>query len=149
LPVEFEATNLDLLLAQLRPSWDQRIAAGDRALLWLPPDQPLITICDPRLLAEGLDLLVAWRAEESARGATIRVAWWNESGTTHLLWEEATRPDQPLGLPTPLSVPILVRILAAHRGAVHVSRHTGVQIELEWPTDPRTPSHPASSDLSA
>jgi hypothetical protein len=129
---------LGMFLDERRPTWSQWLAARERKLELLPPSSPAVGAFDPSRLGQCLDALASWRAEVGPPETTVRIRWWADAGRLHLYWEEpGARLRQCAGADRPesLALPMVARVMAAHRGTLELSSHDPVRLGLHWPID--------------
>jgi hypothetical protein len=131
---------LGMLLDERRASWTQWLTARGRTLELLAPATPAIGEFDPTRLGQCLDALAAWRAEVGPPGTAVRLRWWADNDHLHLLWEEPGVPLQPeTGARddrlASLALPMVARVVAAHRGTLDISPRHEVRLCLCWPID--------------
>ena len=103
---------------------------------------------DPSYLSLGLDGFVSWRAASIATDETARLTWRTEGPDFVVVWEETQGPsdgrllDSPCtGVPTSglqatnrsLAMPLLARIMTAHRGVMEWTSKPGFKVLLRWP----------------
>ncbi len=133
---------LELLVEERRPGWVESLSRNGRALGLDPPEAPTVGDFDPIRLGQGLDAFVSWRAAVGERGRPARLRWGAEAGQFHLVWSEPgaralEARDAADDQREPLALPLLARIVSAHRGAVEVTSDDGLQVHLRWPLDGR------------
>jgi hypothetical protein len=131
---------LGMFLDEHRQSWVQWLGARGRKLELLAPATPAIGEFDPSRLGQCLDALVAWRAEVGPPEIPVRVRWWAGEGRLHLLWEEpGARLQEEAGARddrrASLALPMVARVVAAHRGTLDISLRDAVSLCLSWPID--------------
>jgi hypothetical protein len=129
---------LEMLVEERRPRWSEALSRNGRALALDPPGSPTVGDFDPVRLGEGLDAFVSWRAAVGERGRPARLRWGADDGQFHLVWSEPgaralEARDAADDQHEPLALPLLARIVSAHRGAVEVASDDGLQIHLRWP----------------
>jgi len=135
-------TSLGLLLEERRGSWAEALSRRDRRLEWVPPSEPAVGDFDPLRLGQGLDALVAWRSEVGEPGRPVQLRWTADDGHFQLVWEE----PGVVGLEPSaggadrfesLALPLMARVIAAHRGTLDVANRDGLRVSLRWPLDVR------------
>lgn len=132
------------------PKWRSWYEARGREIELEPAGRHAVGEFDPAQLGVGLDALASWRAEAApVRGAT-RVGWGLEDGSIVLRWREipgrpADDPIRPSGAKgcdaagspprrvDALALPMLARIVAAHRGRLEIEHGAGFGVCLRWP----------------
>lgn len=134
--------SLALLFDDRRESWIAEMAARDRALTLVAPREPAVGDFDPVRLREGLDAFVGYRAEFGTQGMPARMSWSAENGVFRLDWKEGgpkTDASRAVGLrgSSTLALPLLARIIAAHRGTIDLNLREGLQLKIRWPLDLR------------
>ena len=138
-----------------------RCLIQDRQKLWIdwfasscgtqeivPPGQESVGEFDPMYLTMGLDALVRWRASAIAFGQAARITWRTREGRFEVSWQEvgatASTPSRPCtqtssdspspwGAHQPLALPLLARVMTAHRGTMEWSRDPAFHALLRWP----------------
>jgi hypothetical protein len=143
-PLEVEPVHasLDALLAQLSPRWTGVLNARGIQMHCSPPNKEAWGMFDSQRLAESFDALAAWRAEQCAHGATVRVTWNDDGSFLHVSWHEiavgseiATPSCERAQSPVSLVLPTVVKVMAAHGGDVHFDASRGWRVDLQWPND--------------
>jgi hypothetical protein len=132
-------------------SWQTWLRTTGRTVQLEAPDDDLIGDYDPMQLGYGLDTLAAWRAEVGLRRCDPLVSWKVSGGDFEVSWNEVraagtTTDPNPDGGPTaefertrradPLALPLLARIIIAHRGHLEFTRGPEFGIILSWPRFP-------------
>jgi hypothetical protein len=111
------------------------MARSGKTLEFDRPSQRAVSRFDVDRLGQSLDAFVAWRAGDSESGCLATVRWWSESGSVHLVWEEAGLPSSPSSsVGAAWVLPLLARIVLAHDGKFRVENDSGYRVELSWPT---------------
>ena len=103
---------------------------------------------DPSYLSLGLDGFVSWRAASIATNETARLIWRTEGPDFVVVWEETQGPSGGRLLDSPctgvqtsglqatnrsLAMPLLARIMTAHRGVMEWTSKPGFKVLLRWP----------------
>jgi hypothetical protein len=139
-PMSLSPVKLDLalLIEQHWPSWNQWMGTNQRRLDLFPPEVPAVGEFDPQRLGQGLDALIAWRAEAGAPRAPARLRWRVQDQRFRIDWEEPTACGIESPTPVPatsssLALPLLSRVVSAHGGHVDLSVRDDVRIGLSWP----------------
>ena len=129
---------LAMFLDERRETWAGWLAARERKLELVPPQGPAVGEFDPSRLGQGLDALASWRAEVGPPETTVRIRWWADADRLHLQWDEPgatswgeTGADRPASL----ALPMVARVVAAHRGTLELSPRDPVRLGLHWPID--------------
>jgi len=135
---------LALLVEDRLSTWNEWLAERGRRLEVIAPLEPAIGDYDPARMAEGLDAFVAWRGDVGELGGSARLHWRAEAGHFLLDWSEppVRCPDRS-GIyheqPDRLALPLLARVVSAHRGTLDVAVQDGLCVRLRWPLDVRRP----------
>lgn len=123
---------LDPIRTDLAAFLDDRVSAWTGSGLRLdcrPTWTPAFGHFDPSRLGSALD---GWAASRARSGAGVRLNFEATRDLFKLDWLERgeSRPIDP----SDLSLPLLVRVIAAHGGAAHISTDGGVRVVLTWPS---------------
>jgi hypothetical protein len=135
---------LGLLMDERFEAWSRLLSPNEIELILAPPRETVIGLFDAIRLGQGLDALVAWRSEAAAPRSVVQVEWWGDETNLAIEWSESPPPGAVIGAPAvessaPLALPLLGRILSAHRGSLAVSLDEGFRMSLRWPLDARAP----------
>ncbi len=119
-------------------AWTGWLDEAGRPLTWDGPMTGVVGTFDPTPLIQALDALIAWRATQGRRGDPARIAWSAEDVDLRLEWiEEVSVPSGPLegreGRSISLALPMLARVMTAHRGSLAISRQGGLCVRMRWP----------------
>jgi hypothetical protein len=130
---------LDDLIQERMPAWSQWLADHNRHLKLLAPADPVSGFFDPARFTQGLDALVAWRAEEGKPGGSVHLSWHAQDSELVLDWYEPGRPAPAvLGRgdgPVSLALPVMARVVADHGGTLKTSSRRGLRFTLTWPQE--------------
>jgi hypothetical protein len=141
---------LSLLIEDRRATWLAWYSDRGKRLELVAPHEPDVGDYDPNSLAQALDALVAWRADDVETGDSACLCWWTKGGQFHLEWTEsdarpggverrrsgeASRPERT----DPLVLPLLGRVISAHGGEIELVRPSGRHLRLCWPQVGRLP----------
>ncbi len=128
--------------------WSDWFASGCGTLELVPPEQESAGEFDPMCLTMGFDALARWRASAVSAGQSARISWrtgddqfevsWHESGgTAHapIRPPAQTSPGSPSlwAAHQPLALPLLARVMTAHRGTMEWSWEPEFHALLRWP----------------
>jgi hypothetical protein len=128
--------------------WNDWFTSGGSSLEVVPPQQESDGEFDPMCLTMGLDALVRWRSAAIAPGTSARISWRTGDGQFEVSWHEsgatAPAPIQPpgpcgpvspslLAASQPLALPLLARVMTAHRGIMEWSGKPEFHTLLRWP----------------
>lgn len=138
--------------------WSDAFAGGCGSLAIVPPEQESIGEFDPMYLRMGFDALARWRALAMAAGQSARISWRTGEGQFEVSWHESrstspapigssgqTSPGSPSPWAAyqPLALPLLARVMTAHRGTLDWSREPEFRALLRWPLNQTSAStHP-------
>ena len=139
MPVTVVRLPLGLLLDERKSCWTEALAARDRRLEFVAPDDPAVGDFDPSRLGQALDAFAAWRARAGGSGV-VRVVWHTLDEHFHLQWEEPGAPESLALIPgssadrtDPLALPLLAKVISAHSGTMEVATDNGLVVRLRWP----------------
>ena len=141
-------SSLGLLLGERLPVWrawfaERGIAFEVESLVEEKPGD-----YDPMCLGSGLDAFVAWRLEDGTPCRTVRLAWQVNDGFFEVEWIESDCQHhagiEPGGNSVSprsgeghagdsLALPLLARVVAAHRGRVTFRRDPAFRLSVLWP----------------
>ncbi len=128
--------------------WSDWFASGCGTLEVVPPEQESAGEFDPMCLTMGFDALARWRASAVSAGQSARISWRTGDGQFEVSWHEsggtAHAPIRPPGQTSPgspslwaahqpLALPLLARVMTAHRGTMEWSREPEFHALLRWP----------------
>jgi hypothetical protein len=136
------------LVSERLPTWSSWFQHRGRALQVAPPGEDGPTDFDPMYLGLALDAFVAWRAEAGHAKFQTRLSWKVEDDSLEVTCEEV-RPagicpaverqrasagsSRPLGHIDSLALPLLARIVSAHRGYLETSSEPDFTMRLRFP----------------
>jgi hypothetical protein len=144
--------------------WDAWFQQTGNTLTLEPPDREAIGELDAMRLIAAIDAFVAWRAESLPRGGRAFLKWATEGGCFQLAWREQTHdlpqdeavsshaPEarRPLSAATgSLSLPLLARVIAEHRGRLTWTREPHVEARIRWPLIVSPPAARITDDAQA
>ncbi len=128
--------------------WSDWFASGCGTLEIESPEQEAEGEFDPMCLTMCLDALVRWRAAVISAGQSARISWRTGDGQFEVSWDESAAPAPALirppaqaspGSPSlraahqPLALPLLARVMTAHRGTMEWSGKPEFHALLRWP----------------
>jgi hypothetical protein len=146
------------LIKDRQQTWSEWFARGSGNLEIVPPEQESACEFDPMYLAMGFDALARWRASVLLPGQSARLSWRASGVDFEVAWHERggtapastspspqTSPDSPSPCMAhlPLALPLLARIMTAHRGTLNWSRQPDFHAVLSWPLKPSSTITPA------
>ena len=127
-------------------AWRQAFEREGLSLSIEPPDQESAGEFDAMRLSSALDGFIAWRASRLAPGGVATLGWSTTPKGFQVDWRES--PPRSLGDPVrlpssphaalaattrSLSLPLLARVVAEHRGRLHWSPRPCAEARLRWP----------------
>lgn len=132
---------------ELRPSWRETFERRGLTLLVEPPVREAVGEFDAMQLASALDGFIAWRASVLGSGGGAVLSWSTVGGRFQVRWTEtagATQPAEHATTPTPpysalaattrsLSLPLLARVIAEHRGRLAWTPGSEASAYFWWP----------------
>jgi len=136
------------LVGDRERGWREAFARGGAVLDVVPPSREVRGEFDPSYLSLGLDGFVSWRAASLAINEMARLTWRSEGRDFVVAWEETQGPSgghlrdspsaeaQASGLQATnrsLAMPLLARIMTAHRGVMEWTSKPGFRVLLRWP----------------
>jgi len=131
--------SLEMFVQDRRRFWESCISVHGRRLELLPPPEPTIGWFDPCRLAQGMDALVAWRAQAGEAGSPIRIRWWAQDDLICLEWDEPIdlHADDFAGSSQEqsLALPMLARIMSVHHGQLSLTLEEHWTLLLRWPRE--------------
>ncbi|QEH33007.1 hypothetical protein OJF2_15010 [Aquisphaera giovannonii] len=147
MPLSAIEAKVGSLIRDLGATWGDRFAASGRVLELAPPATEATGSFDPMRLSMGLEAFLRWRSADMPPGWRARLEWRTEKGRFQACWQEAGGPEPPPGAPPEaadaghaapappdtLALPLLTRVVAAHRGTLSWSRSPGLRVEFGWP----------------
>ncbi|WP_165227184.1 HAMP domain-containing histidine kinase [Aquisphaera insulae] len=148
MPLSTIDARVGVLLRDLGATWRQRFASSGRSLELCPPAEEAVLPFDPMRLSMGLEAFLSWRSVAMPPDRRGRLEWRTEKGRFQACWHEAgslepptepgwaeagPEPDSPATGPLALALPLLTRVVAAHRGKLRWSRSPGLRVEFGWP----------------
>jgi hypothetical protein len=138
---------LGSLVADREEGWRESFRAAGASLEISPPREDRRGDFDPSYLELGLDAFVAWRASSIAAGQTASLSWRTEGSEFEVSWGES--PDSAAvrhaeagqGPPrsglratiSSLGLPLLARMITAHRGILEWEGTPLFQVRFRWP----------------
>ncbi len=139
---------LGRLIEDRQRHWSSWFETSRGTLRMIPPASECAGDFDPMCLTMGLDALVRWRALAIPEGGAASLSWKTEGDQFEATWDESagppglpptlTGPDGPGSTPPlsahqPLALPLLARVLTAHRGTIDWSFKPNFRTCLRWP----------------
>jgi hypothetical protein len=130
--------DLALLIEQHQRSWKEWMGTNHRRLELCSPEVPAVGEFDPNRLGQGLDALIAWRAEAGDPNTPARLDWRTEAQQFRIDWREQTTgalesAERDPEASTSLALPLLSRVVTAHGGRVELRTSDELRIGLSWP----------------
>jgi hypothetical protein len=137
---------LGRLVGERLPTWRAWLVANGLDLEVAPPLLDEAGDFDPMHLGLALDALVKWRAEVLDPEVRPRLAWRFDQDRFELSWSEGfsagggarrsapakSAAARPSGA-APLALPLLNRMIAAHRGSLYSREDPALSLKLCWP----------------
>jgi hypothetical protein len=136
------------LVSERLHTWGSCIHVRGRALDVDPPGDDGPTDFDPMYLGLALDAFVAWRGEAGNANFQTRLSWKVEDDSLEVNWKE-TPPagaclagethragrhgSRPLGQIDSLALPLLARIVSAHKGFLETGSDPEFTMRLQFP----------------
>jgi hypothetical protein len=138
---------LGSLVADREGGWRESFRAAGAALEISPPREDRRGEFDPSYLGLGLDAFVAWRATSVSAGQTASLSWRTEGSEFDVSWRESPGPaacqdaGASQGPPrsglcatlSSLGLPLLARMITAHRGILEWHGKPRFQVRFRWP----------------
>lgn len=136
------------LVSERRPSWASCFDARGRTFDIAPPGDDGPIDFDPMYLGLALDAFIAWRGDAGHANFETRLSWKIEDGSLEVTWTEApsarvclaaeshrggVNGSRPLGQIDSLALPLLARIVSAHRGLLETSSEPEFTMRLQFP----------------
>ena len=130
------------------PSWASCFDARGRTFDIAPPGDDGPSDFDPMYLGLALDAFIAWRGDAGHANFETRLSWKIEDGSLEVTWTEApsarvclaaeshrggVNGSRPLGQIDSLALPLLARIVSAHRGLLETSSEPEFTMRLQFP----------------
>jgi hypothetical protein len=128
--------------------WLEWFGEAGRRLEIVPPGQEDAGELDPMCMASALDAFVRWRAGAMPQDQVARFSWttcggnqeavWHESGSTGVCRNRpapacTSRRAGPTATIASLALPLLARVITAHRGSVERSGAGNFEVKMRWP----------------
>ena len=159
MPLSLMKVPFGSLAVERSPVWRDWFEQAGNTLKLEPPDREAAVELDVMRLVSAIDGFVAWRAESMPRGGGASLVWSTDGGCIELVWRErapeVAAPDAPeLRRPSSpvtgsLSLPLLARVVAEHRGRLSWTRAPHVEARVRWPLLVASPAPRASLDARA
>ena len=142
------------LVRDREPSWRDWFTSGQGTLEIVPPAEESAGELDPMCLRMGCDAFLRWRASMLLPGQSARLSWRTAEGRLDACWQERRaepRPAEDSGRDpsgeraTPsaahqmLALPLLARVVTAHRGSIQWTRSPDFQVVFGWPLEQPAP----------
>jgi hypothetical protein len=155
MPLALMKASFGSLAAERSAQWNAWFERNGNALTLEPPGREDVGEMDAMRLVSALDGFIAWRAESLPRGGRATLSWATDGGSFQLVWREqapkrarddADPPASPPVLNSPasitgsLSLPLLARVIAEHRGRLAWTREPHVEARIRWPLAVGLPS---------
>jgi hypothetical protein len=138
------------LVRNREPSWHEWFARGKGLLEIEPPADESPCEFDPMCLRMGCDAFLRWRASRLLPRQTGRLCWQTVGGRLRVCWQERQAASSPasgtkraatrerVSLPAggqKLALPLLARVIQAHRGAIQWTQSPDFQVKFGWPLE--------------
>jgi hypothetical protein len=134
--------------------WRDQFRASGRTLEIKPPDKESSCDFDPMHLGEGFDAFLSWRAAVVRPGQVARLSWRTSKAHLEVEWHESAidaqsacslQAEQCPGSSLSLGLPLLARVIRAHRGVMRYSPVPRLSVLCTCPLEqPKTEMEPAS-----
>jgi hypothetical protein len=136
-PIRF---SLGAVLEERQPAWAQWLGRRQRALEFVSPKAAVIGCFDPCRLTQGLDALVAWRAQVGEAGTPVRLECTAQNDQLVLNWDEPEAHcleavSSPGDRPISLALPMMARVVSAHGGSLMIALQNHLRFTLRWPCE--------------
>ena len=120
------------------------MAQSGRGLAFEPPAETVVGEFDPLLLRSALDPFVDWREQFGQAGDEVWLRWHAVNGYFVVEWHESMGDgNHPMRRSSidhdGLALPVLARVVSAHRGTLAFSNHQGFQLTMRWPLESDLP----------
>jgi len=143
-------SKLGTMIAEHEASWRSCFAAHGKDLVIDSPSRERPGRFDPMYLGQGLDALVAWRAETSPVDTRVTLGWQCRDAHFRLDWHEegpgfraeCDTADAPSRMGPhallqrrvdSLTLPLLARIISAHDGKLRTEPDASRRLRMTWP----------------
>ncbi len=142
--------------------WRDSFEAEGATLAIRPPARETAGEFDATRIADALDVFIAWRASRLGPGGRATLTWgttrrhlelsWNESPPSAAIPRTGSPRDPFAALASTtraLSLPLLARVVAEHRGRLSWTAGPAAEARVRWPltqahAEPAAPHRPAS-----
>jgi hypothetical protein len=159
MPLSLMTVPFGSLAAERSSVWREWFEQAGNALTLEPPECETAGQLDAMRLVSAIDGFVAWRAASMPRGGRALLNWSTDGGCIELVWREHA-PEAPSTEPADvqrpssatmgsLSLPLLARVVAEHRGRVTWSREPRVEARVRWPLVVAPPAPRVADDVRA
>jgi len=138
MPLATINASLSLVIQEQSERWTTWLEQSGRQLTLDAPKEPDVGDLDPIRLSGALDGFVEWRADATNCAEPIVLRWGKAEGDLYFEWIESGSLDagepepEPAGMKA-LSLPLLARVVAAHRGRFQVQQDVGFHVAASWP----------------
>jgi hypothetical protein len=147
------------LIRDRERAWRDSLRAGGGTLEILPPAVESPGEFDPIYLAMGFEALLSWRGSLLSPDQTARLSWRTDNGRFEVSWQEVlSSPLCHTGITSPvcpkpatssttihsLAIPLLARVMTAHRGQLEWNWEREFKIVLRWPLNQPNPAESSS-----
>jgi hypothetical protein len=148
MPLALMKASFGSLVAERSADWISWFERNENVLTLQPPAREEVGELDAMRLVSAIDDFVAWRAESLPRGGRATFTWSSEDGSFDVIWREQAPnlAGDDAGPPVPgppsrepmatmgsLSLPLLARVIAEHRGRLTWTREPHVEARIRWP----------------
>lgn len=132
--------SLALVVQDRSRAWTEAMATRGRTLTLVPPTGSDVGDFDPVRLPEALDAFVLWRSHAGEPGQPATLCWAAVDDRFELTWSEPsawglgeTGAGGPPDRADALALPLLARVISAHRGSLTLSLRDGLHLGACWP----------------
>lgn len=159
MPLSLMKASFGSLAAERSGDWRGWFERAGSTLTLEPPGHEAVIELDAMRLVSAIDGFISWRAESMPRGGRAFLTWSTDGGSIELVWRE--RPSDSASTdalqdPRPssssagsLSLPLLARVIAEHRGRLTWTRAPYVEARIRWPLLVETPAPRIAEEVRA
>ena len=158
MPLSLMKVPFGSLAAERSSGWSDCFERAGSTLTLEPPEREAVVEFDAMRLTAAIDGFVAWRAGSMPRGGRAFLTWSTDGNCIELVWRErppavaltdAPEDRRPSSATGALSLPLLARVIAEHRGRLAWTREPHVEARIRWPLLVAPPAHRVAEDSQA